>query len=120
MPTLKQLTIIPADPGMATFVLQGPDTLDELRMQVGGYIQVIPVFKEYNGRHCTAYCNEDGQSLGLPLNREATRLWYAQFGPRALRGQPLLYGPVVIVQSLDRTHNAAAQPTHTHDHHHPK
>lgn len=48
---------------------------DVVRAVVGGLVQHVPDFHEYNGKRCEVFCNEEGLLLGLELNVEATTAW---------------------------------------------
>lgn len=48
-------------------------TLQELQNFVGGYIELVPIYNpEYASK--IMYCNEEGRLIGLPDNREASRI----------------------------------------------
>jgi hypothetical protein len=94
-----RLTIVPVDPTapVSSKELAGVPRLEALKAGIGGgYIEVVPYFTRYRGERCVAFCDEDGKLHGLPVNRVATALWYAQLTePLALRDY--LVGPIVIV-----------------------
>lgn len=78
--------------------------LPKLQELVGGYIETVPHFKEYEGEKCVAFCDEEGKLKGHKINAEATKIWYNQpemvkLGDR--RFQDYLVGVVVIVQGAD-------------------
>jgi Domain of unknown function (DUF3846) len=51
--------------------------LDRLQNWVGGYIELIPWFKRFEGnRLLQVYGNEDGKHLNLPVNAVATAAWH--------------------------------------------
>ena len=92
-----RIIIIPVDPRTpaSSKELAGAPRLEELREGVGGDIETVPFFTTYKGEIAVAFCNEHGKLDGLPVNRRATALWYAQ-EPRFI-GRDHLVGPVVIV-----------------------
>lgn len=53
-------------------------TLEELQRSVGGPIQEVPYFLNYENGGCVAYCHEEGKLLGYPVNIRATSLWRDQ------------------------------------------
>lgn len=80
---------------VAKHQLTSAPELQELKKHVGGYIELVPGFSLFvtnEGIHpCIAYCNEDGRSMGLPLNQTASEMW-ADNDPR----YPLM-GTIVIL-----------------------
>lgn len=54
--------------------------LRELRESVGGDIELIPCFNEIviDGTKwkCVAFCNEHGKLNRLPMNNQATEMWW--------------------------------------------
>jgi hypothetical protein len=49
--------------------------LKDLQDVVGGYIEAVPYFEEYESELATMYCDEEGKLKGYPVNLEATKLW---------------------------------------------
>jgi hypothetical protein len=87
-------------------VTKSPD-LETLKDGIGGgYLEAVPGFTKFpfeNGKlaPCVVFCDEDGKRKQMPVNAEATAMWYAAL---ALHGDPLrpgwhdvLVGPVVIL-----------------------
>jgi hypothetical protein len=70
----------------------GPAILQKLQDRVGGWIETIPFFTEFEGRRAVAFCSEEGKLNGLPLNRKATELWLEQF-----KTDDVLVGTVAVV-----------------------
>jgi hypothetical protein len=70
-----------------------PD-LDTLQSLVGGYIEAAPT-----DGSVTVYVNEEGKVTGLPVNPEATRLYY-KLAP-FMEGHDILVGTVVILGPVD-------------------
>jgi hypothetical protein len=97
------LTVIRPDGSIVKHLLDGEPTLTELQEAVGGYIEKVPEFSQYNGRPIeAAYCNEEGRNNDLPLNREASRLWRAHYPANArLWYEPQIFGAMAIVQTAD-------------------
>jgi hypothetical protein len=54
---------------------KGRPKLPWLQEKVGGYIQEIPHWTQWEGERCIAYANEYGRLQKQPLNPEATKLW---------------------------------------------
>jgi hypothetical protein len=54
----------------------GPPGLDWCRQFVGGSVQVVEVTMGQS--RCQMLINEDGKGSGLPLNRAASLLWFAE------------------------------------------
>ncbi len=84
---------------------EGPPSLKTLQDLVGGYIQVIPLFTSYSPHggmggytRGTAYANEDGLSLGLPINTKAIEAWQRSLDrlSRKTKADPLV-GTIVLV-----------------------
>lgn len=76
----------------------------ELQKRVGGLIESVPHFNRYGGRFCEAWINECGRIDGLPYNPKASDVWKELLGYSAetksrFRYEPLLFGPLVIVQT---------------------
>lgn len=52
--------------------------LRELQEVMGGEVQEIPYFLNYENGGCIAYGCVDGKILGMPINIKATSLWRDQ------------------------------------------
>lgn len=87
---MPKLTTIHVD-GTVTTKEYTKVKLEDLQREVGGYIQVIPLFPRWEGKRCTAYCNEEGRLFGLKPNDRATEHWRSE-RPHL----DYLVGPVVI------------------------
>lgn len=99
----KKLTIIRADGVIQTRTCR-PE-LRDLQELVGGLIEQIPHFTQYEGRKCVAWCNEEGRINGLPRNAAATALWKSAVGwtlekqsQGAFWYEPIVFGTLVIEQ----------------------
>jgi Domain of unknown function (DUF3846) len=85
-------------------IMSAPATslsLEKMQEMVGGYIERIPHFDEYEGERCVALCDEEGKIKGKTINIEATKLWYEQPRIKYLGGTRFmdqLVGAVVIIQ----------------------
>lgn len=90
--TKKELWIITTEGQTTKTEIAEVPPLDALQTIVGGLIQVVPQWTTLNGLPCIAVCNEDGKSLGLPVNDQATALWYSEY-----RGHDNLVGPVAVI-----------------------
>ncbi len=79
-----------------------PD-LKQLQAAVGGLIERVPHFEEYNGLKGVAWCNEEGRPElnNLPLNEEATKAWLQNLGKGPFRYKPELFGDVVFYSPDD-------------------
>lgn len=56
-----------------------PPDLETLQKAVGGWIEKVPYFYQWEGQAAIAYCNEEGKLRRLPFNQNATAAWMAQF-----------------------------------------
>lgn len=103
---LSQITTIYPDGSAATSI--AVPALKVLQQLVGGDIQMVPDFTDFQGFRCTVWCHEEGRINGLPLNTHATILWRQEnpFEPERFISRRdyetcfRLHGPVVIVQSV--------------------
>lgn len=103
MAKIKKITIIHADKRQNTVIIQGEPRLEQLQKWVGGYIELIPFFKHFEGeRIIWAYSNEMGRLENLPLNEQATLGWHNSLQKLGigLTGEEWLCGDIVIIQSL--------------------
>jgi hypothetical protein len=98
------LTIIPVGDGaVSSKELTAAPRLQDLVAGIGGgYIELVPDFKTYQGKPCVAFCDEDGKRKRLPYNVRASELWYGQIPDTFWRGDTpwpldILVGPIVIV-----------------------
>jgi len=74
-----------------------PPTLEELRNKLGGgYLELVPLFTEWHGERCAAFCDEEGKLKSLPINVLATSAWYSSAGPDR-RISDVLVGPIVVI-----------------------
>lgn len=70
-----------------------PPTLKNLQALVGGYIEVVPGFNEFNKIPCIALCDEEGRLKQSSLNNRATIEW-----ARCTKYSPTyLVGDIVIL-----------------------
>ena len=71
--------------------------LDQLQKIVGGFIELIPYFDQYEGSACRAFCNEEGKlpHVGLPDNPTATAAWLAAVGVKRIPDH--LVGNIAII-----------------------
>ena len=56
------------------FLTKKPD-LAFMQTLVGGPIEIIPGFRQWQGGLCIALCNEEGKIKNLPFNETATEAW---------------------------------------------
>lgn len=94
---LGTLTYITSDGETVSRSITAAPEGDELRLIVGGWIEIVPLFDEYGGKPCVVFCNEEGKLKDLPFNETASRLWWQCAG---LHGDHLV-GTVVIVSGDD-------------------
>ena len=94
--------------GKITIIYQNGETipapcsklpLEKLQQMVGGYIEVVPNLRSYEGEKCVAFCDEEGKLKGKKTNLTATNLWHEQCP--AIIGHDVLVGDIVIVQGAD-------------------
>jgi hypothetical protein len=93
-----RLTIIPVgDAAVSSKELAAVPRLEDLAGAIGGgYIELVPHFKRYQGKPCVAFCDEDGKRKNMGVNTRATELWYGQMvGP--FIHPDWLVGPIVII-----------------------
>lgn len=92
-----QVTIIKANGETETHQYDGNrPSLKDFQKWVGGYIEIIPGFRRYQGKPAVAFANEEGKLKDLPVNEAATKLWGQAFGRPIL--SDVLVGDVVICQ----------------------
>jgi len=98
-----ELTIIRADGTKSRTLLANPDHYPELKAAVGGSIELVSGFTSFEGKPCDAYVNDEGIANGLPRNRVASELWWAQLDDHSRLGNALdiLHGPLAIVTGDD-------------------
>lgn len=96
---MNAITIIRTNGTVEQTLQSTPATLEQIQAAVGGWIELVPNFQEFNGEPCEVYCNEEGKLDGLAPNPKATGLWYAAndlgYGP-----DDILVGDVVILTGL--------------------
>lgn len=90
---MNRLITIKTDGSETVKELQSVPRLEELQKAVGGWIETVPYFNEYEAKPCVAFCNEHGKLEGLPYNYKATVLWRHLF-----ETDDVLMGDVAIVQ----------------------
>lgn len=74
-------------------------SLKELQNGVGGYIELVPMFKTFEGEPCFVFCNEEGKLNDLPFNEAATVAWANAIGSPI---NDVLVGDVVICQGDEK------------------
>jgi uncharacterized protein DUF3846 len=85
-----------------------PDDLDAMQAAVGGYIEPVPFWHEFEidgkKRPCWVFCDEEGKLKGKPVNLAATELWRQYWTiPVAdvLVGDvAIIYGPRHLMEQL--------------------
>ena len=83
------------------FIARRPITLKRAQRLVGGYVEPVPdwhhVMHNDGQRYpALALCNEDGRSLGLPVNLLATMRWERELRIK-LNPRHFLVGTVVLM-----------------------
>lgn len=77
---------------------------------VGGPIELVPGFNEFDGERCAVFCHEEGKLIDppLPANNVATALWADTLGMPVyvLAGRDFLVGTIAIVTGDDELMNA--------------
>jgi hypothetical protein len=100
--TEKRLIVIQPDSEVTLRPLDGLPGLQDLQGLVGGDIELVPFFTEFEREPCVVFCNQTGKLDGLEINHCATAfwraaaLWHAQGEPRFI-GRDYLVGPIVII-----------------------
>lgn len=93
------ITILTEDGGLITKSLNRAPTLKDINSPLkGGLIEVIPWFRQFRGKPCVAFCDEEGKLKGLHLNTHADELWKEQLNGKT---NDTLVGPIIIVQGDD-------------------
>ena len=83
-----------------------PPSLELCQKAVGGTVQVVELM--IDGEAAQLLMNEDGKNLGMPLNRDATRLWFAEqrrrYGDNTMPDDDLdvIVGPALLLQGAAR------------------
>jgi hypothetical protein len=91
---------VPVDGPSKIEELIAQPSLEQLRAGVGdGPIEVIPRFDKLAGRHCVAFCHEEGKLEGQPINPVANVLW--QMAAGKIENDVLVGSICVIVGSQD-------------------
>ena len=102
MSTKREHIIINPDGTTERRIVSKAESYASLSRGVDGYIETIPHLSHFEGRRCTAYCNEEGRITGMPFNAPATKLWRTVLALRERTLGPfdpdraILFGPIVI------------------------
>jgi hypothetical protein len=76
-------------------LIEVPDYIKLKKGLNDGMLEIVPFLSTFQGRHCVAFCDEEGKLKGLRFNATAHHLW-----ERAV-GKPInidhLVGPIVII-----------------------
>lgn len=89
-----ELIIIRTNGSMERRDLTAAPELEELQKAVGGYIEKLPHFSQFEGKPAVAFCNEEGKLRGLDLNPRATEVWASNTSGRII---DRLCGDVAII-----------------------
>jgi hypothetical protein len=89
---LSQIIVLHPDGTRDIHMLEELDGF-KARKLVGGYVQVVPVFRKFEGMSCVVLCDEDGKMTGKPYNVRATLEWKRCAGGH----DDMLVGDVVVV-----------------------
>lgn len=90
-----EVIVIYPDKPTETRALTAPPELESLQRYVGGWIEKVPAFDNYEGKMCIVLCNEEGKLKQLPINVKATELWSKANG--GVRLGDVLVGTVLII-----------------------
>lgn len=63
------ITTLKADGTRTDVDLTRAVTLEDLQAAVGGYIEAVSGFQNFEGKSAFAFCNEEGKQKNLPANR---------------------------------------------------
>jgi hypothetical protein len=93
--------IIPVTGEIREIELTDKVPLKMLQEAVGGYIEAVPYFSQFEGKDCVVFCNENGKLEGLPLNLRATVAWDVGMGGAMARGgramSDVLCGDIIVI-----------------------
>jgi hypothetical protein len=92
------MVILKVDGSVEEHEIEQAPGLAEMQKAVGGSIELVPYFREYEERPCLAFCNEGGKVIGLPHNKHATQLWAAQLRVPYAMMADILVGDILILQ----------------------
>jgi hypothetical protein len=90
--TIK-VAVIPVDGDIEITEWERPE-YQKMKTTVGGWLEAI-----YPASNVTMWCNEEGKIEGLPVNRNATALWY--FLQPEAAGRDTLSGTVIVTGGAD-------------------
>lgn len=108
MTTIRGL-VIDIDGSTRVLDMQPGETLKPLQETVGGWIEAV----SSDDDTVTFWCDEEGKIKGLPMNGDATRLWW-QLNPAAAH-HDVLCGPVVLTGGTDSAGETMSLPDVAHD-----
>lgn len=94
-PRERCLVIIPTHGEVTYESLTAVPDADKLHDAVGGFLEVVPMFRVVGETPAVAFCNEEGKLLNLPVNHLANVLWMASLG--GVLPNDVLVGPIAIV-----------------------
>lgn len=96
---IGQITVIHPDGSTTKTHCMAKPHLRQLQDAVGGMIQLLPGFENFQGQPCVAFCNEEFLFERLPFNFMATMMWRRCFeaDTRVDVQELMLCGPVAVV-----------------------
>lgn len=89
---MYEITIV-TDEAVTVTKQPHPPYFKQLQEAVGGWLEPVPHFLTYGGKHCRAFVNEEGTLRNLPINLDATALWWMNSDKLT----EFLRGPLVII-----------------------
>lgn len=94
------LITIPADTNAPITSIEATPSslLTECQRLVGGYVEVVPFFGQYDNEKCIVLCDEEGKLKGKPLNARASVAWLGELPPvQRMAMQDFLVGDIVVL-----------------------
>jgi hypothetical protein len=94
---MYHLTVINTDGSKVKSSQEHCPDLKQLHEAVGGYIESVPYWQEWQAEPCVVFCNEEGKLMKLPINEVATVHWRVALLPHEI--DDVLCGNVIIIQA---------------------
>lgn len=69
------VTVIKTNGQIEKHPMSKPPRFEDIQKFVGGNIEMVGSFVEYEGKPCVVFCNEEGKLEDLPFNMAATSAW---------------------------------------------
>lgn len=94
--------LFPVEGAPSTHEWDRPLELDEVNKLIGGYIELVPLWKTtLQGQRCVVFCDEEGKNKNLPFNAQATAQWRMAGERNGVQITDVLVGPVLILTGDD-------------------